>query len=194
MDLWRSAAYRERSGGLRLHEPKILRGEREATIPAPLDELPLLVRAGTVLPLLPPDVDTLAAYGGGSEDIVGLRERADRIDLLAFPRGRRTSRFYDDGRIVSSRAPRPLDAAGPRREPRPLLPASGLVRDAEATAAPLPASSSTVSRLPGRELGLPGRQRGPHRALPRRPCEADRPRPGPRPLWVPVSGAGFQRC
>ena len=35
-------------------------------MPAPLDELPLLVRAGAVLPLLPPDVDTLADYGGGS--------------------------------------------------------------------------------------------------------------------------------
>ena len=78
-----------------------LAGGRQATIPAPLDELPLLVRAGTVLPLLPPDVDTLAAYGGGSEDLVGLRERADRIDLLAFPRGRSAARFYGDGRIAS---------------------------------------------------------------------------------------------
>ena len=34
--------------------------------PAPLDELPLLVRAGAVLPLLPADVDTLAPYGRGA--------------------------------------------------------------------------------------------------------------------------------
>ena len=37
---------------------------RRATVPAPLDELPLLARAGTLLSLLTPDVDTLAAYGG----------------------------------------------------------------------------------------------------------------------------------
>ena len=34
------------------------------TLPAPRDELPLLARAGTVLTLLPPDVDTLARTGG----------------------------------------------------------------------------------------------------------------------------------
>ena len=193
MDLWRSAAYRERSGELRLHEPKILGGEREATIPAPLDELPLLVRAGTVLPLLPPDVDTLAAYGGGSEDIVGLRERADRIDLLAFPRGRRAARFYGDGRIVSSRTPRPLDAADPQREGaaltaskphcrtlrRPLRPCGVLLGGK-----PLPAGSWDYR----------SRRRGPHRELPRRACEADGPRNGPGAAAVPVSGAGFRRC
>jgi hypothetical protein len=101
IDLWRSATYREDTGGLQVGEPKLLRGGREATVPAPLDELPLLLRAGTVLPLLPPDVDTLASYGGGNENIVGLRDRAGRIDLLAFPRGRSTSRFYGDGRIAS---------------------------------------------------------------------------------------------
>jgi alpha-glucosidase (family GH31 glycosyl hydrolase) len=100
VDLWRSASYREGSGGLRLGRPELLRGRSEATIPAPLDELPLLVRAGAVLPLLPPDVDTLAPYGGG-EGLVRLRDRAGELRLLAFPRGRSTSRFYDDGRIAS---------------------------------------------------------------------------------------------
>ena len=101
VDLWRSATYREGSGGLRLHGARMAGGAPGDDVPAPLDELPLLVRAGAILPLLPPDVDTLAAYGGGNEDVVGLRERAGRIDLLAFPRGRSTARFYDDGRIAS---------------------------------------------------------------------------------------------
>ena len=35
-------------------------------MPAPLDELPLLARAGTLLALLPSDVDTLADYGDRS--------------------------------------------------------------------------------------------------------------------------------
>jgi alpha-glucosidase (family GH31 glycosyl hydrolase) len=36
------------------------------TLPAPLDEIPLLVRAGAMLVLLPADVDTLADYGAGT--------------------------------------------------------------------------------------------------------------------------------
>ena len=56
-----------------------------APLPAPLGELPLLARAGSVLPLLPADVDTLAPYG---RDLVHLRDRRGRLSLLAFPRGR----------------------------------------------------------------------------------------------------------
>ncbi|HEX2388713.1 MAG TPA: TIM-barrel domain-containing protein [Solirubrobacterales bacterium] len=100
IDLWRSASYREATGGLVLSGARTAGGRRETTIRAPLDELPLIVRAGAVLPLLPPDVDTLAAYGGGN-GLVRLRDRAGQLRLLAFPRGRSTSRFYDDGRIVS---------------------------------------------------------------------------------------------
>jgi alpha-glucosidase (family GH31 glycosyl hydrolase) len=105
IDLWRSAAYDEDTGGLRLGTAKLLRGRREATIPAPLDELPLLVRSGAVLPLLPPDVDTLASYGGGDDGLVRLRDRAGLLELLAFPRGRSVSRFYDGGRIASIERP-----------------------------------------------------------------------------------------
>ncbi len=100
VDLWRSASYREDSGGLQLRGARMARGGSTVTVPAPLDELPLLVRAGAVLPLLPPDVDTLASYGGG-DDLVRLRDRAGELELLAFPRGRSSARFYDDGRIAS---------------------------------------------------------------------------------------------
>jgi alpha-glucosidase (family GH31 glycosyl hydrolase) len=105
IDLWRSADYGEDTGGLRLGNAKLLRGRRAATIPAPLDELPLLVRSGAVLPLLAPDVDTLASYGGGDDGLVRLRDRAGRLELLAFPRGHSVSRFYDDGRIASIERP-----------------------------------------------------------------------------------------
>ena len=56
------------------------------TVPAPLDELPLLARAGTLLALLPPDVDTLADYGDRSA-ATSLAEAAGRRVLIAFPRG-----------------------------------------------------------------------------------------------------------
>jgi hypothetical protein len=56
-------------------------------VAAPLAELPLFARAGTMLPLLPPDVDTLTGYGR-ARGLVHLRDRSRRLRLLAFPRGR----------------------------------------------------------------------------------------------------------
>jgi sulfoquinovosidase len=98
-DLWRSVAYREGTGSLRLDKARLLRGAREVTLPAPLDELPLLVRAGAVVPLLPPAVDTLSDYPDPST--VSLGERRGRLRLLAFPRGDSSSRFYENGSLRS---------------------------------------------------------------------------------------------
>jgi alpha-glucosidase (family GH31 glycosyl hydrolase) len=75
VDLWRSVAVQP-DGSLRLTAPRVLEGGREATLPAPLEELPLLVRAGAVIPLLPASVRTLY----GTKDPV-------RRSLLAFPTG-----------------------------------------------------------------------------------------------------------
>ncbi|HEX2416261.1 MAG TPA: TIM-barrel domain-containing protein, partial [Thermoleophilaceae bacterium] len=52
VDVWRSARYRGSDGGLDLRRSRVLRGGRRVRVPAPLDELPLLARAGTLLPLL----------------------------------------------------------------------------------------------------------------------------------------------
>ncbi len=87
IDIWRSVAYDARSGGLRLGAARDLEGGREVTLPAPRDELPLLARAGTLLPLLPPDVDTLDDRGPSSKAFVRLRQRRYRLVVLAFPRG-----------------------------------------------------------------------------------------------------------
>ena len=89
IDLWRSASYRQRDGSLRLGPVRLLDGGRAHNLPAPLDELPLLVRAGAVIPLLSPDVDTLAPYRGPG--VVRLADRLDRLHLIAFPRGRSTA-------------------------------------------------------------------------------------------------------
>jgi alpha-glucosidase len=89
VDLWRSATV-AKNGSLVLGAPKVLPGTANATIPAPLAELPLLVRAGAVLPLLPADVDTLTGYGK-APGLVHLRDRAGTRQLLAFPRGRTRS-------------------------------------------------------------------------------------------------------
>ena len=100
VDLWRSARHRS-SAGLRLERARLLRGGRSVTLPAPLSELPLLARAGTLLPLLTADVDTLAAYGSRSRSIVGLNERRHRLELVAFPRGRSRAVAGGFGRLRS---------------------------------------------------------------------------------------------
>jgi alpha-glucosidase (family GH31 glycosyl hydrolase) len=86
VDLWRSAAYDRGTGGLKLGRARTLAGGRDVTLPAPLAELPLLARAGALLPLLPPDTDTLADIGK-ARGLVHLRERRYRLHVLAFPRG-----------------------------------------------------------------------------------------------------------
>jgi alpha-glucosidase (family GH31 glycosyl hydrolase) len=101
VDLWRSARYREGDGGMSLRRPRLLGGGRHVRLPAPLAELPLLARAGALLPLLPPDVDTLASYGDRAPAI-SLRDLRGRRVLLAFPRGS-SSMHLKGGGILRSR-------------------------------------------------------------------------------------------
>jgi alpha-glucosidase (family GH31 glycosyl hydrolase) len=101
VDLWRSARYRADDGGVSLGRARVLGGGRSVRLPAPLAELPLLARAGALIPLLPPDVDTLAGYGDRAP-VVSLRERRGERVLLAFPRGRSSARLGDGGRLRSS--------------------------------------------------------------------------------------------
>jgi alpha-glucosidase (family GH31 glycosyl hydrolase) len=100
VDLWRSVELERRNGGLALGRARALKGGRVTNVPAPLEELPLMVRSGSVLPLLPPEVDTLAK-AGGEKGQVSLAERRRELHLLAFPRGRTRARFGESGRIAS---------------------------------------------------------------------------------------------
>jgi hypothetical protein len=68
-------------------------------VPAPLEELPLMVRAGAILPLLPSTVQTLAGYGAAST--VGLDDVSRRLHLIAFPRGKSRSPFGENGGVRS---------------------------------------------------------------------------------------------
>jgi hypothetical protein len=88
VDLWRSAAFRSRPGALRLARPRVLAGGRTVTVPAPLAQLPLFVRAGATITLLPADVDTLAGYGK-ERGLVHLADRRSARRLIAFPAARR---------------------------------------------------------------------------------------------------------
>ena len=95
VDFWRAVGYHDDDGSLRLGAVHTLGGHDTAGVNAPLDRLPLLARAGAVIPLLPPSVDTLSQYGSG--DLVGLDDVSGRLDLLAFPRGRSQSALGPQG-------------------------------------------------------------------------------------------------
>lgn len=98
---WPSVAYNESTGAFTLRELSTARGGAEITVDAPREEIPLFVRAGAVIPLLSPDVYTLAEHGAGDPDIVRLADRADQLHLLAFPRGTTTGTFFDTGSYTS---------------------------------------------------------------------------------------------
>jgi hypothetical protein len=81
---------------------RLSRGNRSITVPAPLQELPLMVRAGAILPLLPAQTDTLAQYGIGIKGLDSLPDVRRRLHLLAFPRGRSTASLHGRERLIST--------------------------------------------------------------------------------------------
>ncbi|MBK5231478.1 MAG: glycoside hydrolase family 31 protein [Thermoleophilia bacterium] len=105
VDLWRTIDYDAADGSFDLDEAKVLGGGRWKTMPAPLDEIPLLARAGALLTTLDPDVDTLTDYGSDNQEIVNLDDRSGRR-LLAFPRGRSVGYFNGRGRLYSKEGKR----------------------------------------------------------------------------------------
>ena len=101
LDFWRSMRFAAvPDGDFVPRRPVLRRGGRELELKANLGRLPMLIRAGSLLPLLPADVDTLAGYGEGA-DLVKLSDRRRRLAVDAFPRGRSTARFYEKGRLIS---------------------------------------------------------------------------------------------
>ena len=153
IDLWRAARFVERDGSLSLGGASVVRGGRSVTVPAPLAELPLMARAGAILPMLAPDVDTLTSHGS-APGLVHLADRANRMQLLAFPRG-------------ASRA-----AIGPGEAVRSSEPAAGwrlAVSGKRARRYALQASLATLRR-PFRPCAVEANGR----ALPRRAWSFDR--------------------
>jgi alpha-glucosidase (family GH31 glycosyl hydrolase) len=70
------------TGALGLRAATPLVGGRTVIARAPLGTIPLFLRVGSVVPMLPKSVDTLSDYG---DDIVHLTDRAGRRTLLAAP-------------------------------------------------------------------------------------------------------------
>jgi sulfoquinovosidase len=102
VEWWRSVDYDEASGGFSLGAPRIHAGSAQVTVDAPRAEIPLFVRAGAVLPLLAPDVYTLAQHGAGDPTVVRLDDRDDQLYLLAFPRGTTGGKFFAGAAYTST--------------------------------------------------------------------------------------------
>ena len=99
IDFWRALSYTDGDGSLKLHPATTLEGSRHVTVPAPLEELPMMVRVGAILPLLPHTTETLADYGSAST--VGLDDVGRSLRLIAFPRGKSSSAFGETGSLQS---------------------------------------------------------------------------------------------
>jgi len=69
-------------GTVTLGRADVVSGRRTVTAKAPLRTIPLFLRAGAVVPMLPTSVDTLSDYG---DDVVHLGDRADQRSLVAAP-------------------------------------------------------------------------------------------------------------
>ena len=110
IDFWETVGYRAAAGEFSLQQrARTLAGGRRLALPAPLERLPMLVRAGALIPLLPADVDTLAEVGRDAPGIVSRGERSATRRILAFPRGN-SSAGLDGGRLASTER-----LGGPRR-------------------------------------------------------------------------------
>ncbi|CAN5881908.1 hypothetical protein BH23ACT2_BH23ACT2_26280 [soil metagenome] len=83
-DLWRSTTV-EDDGSLTVGAARVRPGGESVTVDAPEEEIPVQVRSGAVIPLLPADVDTLADYGADTDGLVRLADRQGDRTLLAFP-------------------------------------------------------------------------------------------------------------
>ena len=100
VDLWDTVGFRPADGSFRITDRASLRrGPRSITADAPLNEIPVYAKAGTLLPLLSADVETLASYGDRAH--VNLDDRRDRLHVIALPHGQSTARFGANGRLRS---------------------------------------------------------------------------------------------
>jgi hypothetical protein len=79
-----------------------MEGERQVTVPAPLEHTPILVRSGSILSFISPDTKTLA------QDVAGDKYRTLNNDLIwrVFPA---PATLYDGTKAVASQEPELID-------------------------------------------------------------------------------------
>lgn len=101
VEWWRSVTYGEEGGTFTLGAAELHDGTQTATVSAPIAEIPMFVQAGALIPMLSPDVFTLAEYGDDPE-IIHASDRDDFLHVLAFPRSETSGAFYDDDAWTSA--------------------------------------------------------------------------------------------
>ncbi len=84
LEWWRAVEYRESDGSFMRRDAPVVEGGRLVTVDAPIEQIPMFVRAGARIPLLPADVFTLADHGSNPA-IVHLRDREQQTRFLEFP-------------------------------------------------------------------------------------------------------------
>ena len=77
--------YEERMGGSGLAQGGESWEGRTVDVEAPLEVLPLMARAGSAIPTLAPDVDTLNDFDGTSANVTTMGQRAGELHWWAFP-------------------------------------------------------------------------------------------------------------
>lgn len=104
VDFWQAVSYDEADGSFNLGRAKLLGGGHEVKASAPLEEIPVMAKAGTLLPLLPANTDTLAPYARAA--YTGLDDNRGKLHLIALPRGKSSAGYLEHGRISSSEGKR----------------------------------------------------------------------------------------
>ncbi|MGB0099860.1 MAG: TIM-barrel domain-containing protein [Nocardioides sp.] len=89
-------------GKFKLKRVQAVGGKRTVTAKAQLKTIPLFLRAGAVIPMLPRTVDTLSEYGKDVEGLVDLTDEDGRRILLAAPRAGSWSGPLGAGETMSS--------------------------------------------------------------------------------------------
>ena len=98
----RSASRSERRLRARGARAALAGGRETSVAPRHSDELPLLIRAGAVLPMLPAGRRHARRLRRATPRARRTSPTADdRLRLLAFPRGRSSARFYQRERLIS---------------------------------------------------------------------------------------------
>ncbi|MFA5786255.1 MAG: TIM-barrel domain-containing protein [Actinomycetota bacterium] len=84
VNFWDAVSYDEGTGAFDVRAgARVYEGGKMVTVAAPLDQIPLFVREGACLTLLPPDTDTLAEVGN-QPGLVHLSDTAGRWRTLSF--------------------------------------------------------------------------------------------------------------
>lgn len=91
-DLMNNLIYDVKDGRFRIKHSNILRGGTNVTVDAPIwDNIPLFVKAGTIIPTIDPSIFTLG--DAKEENVISMNKRNHLLHLWVFPNSQNIARF-----------------------------------------------------------------------------------------------------